>query len=45
MASLLAFTALATLLLVLGGGVQGEKKLSHPSLTGVPTLTLKVLYW
>ena len=38
-------TAMATMLLVMGAGVSGEKKLSHPSLTGGASLTMKVLYW
>lgn len=37
--------AIATLLLVMGGGADGEKKLSHPALTGGVSLTMKVMYW
>ena len=42
---LLSLTAVATVLLVLGGGVSGEKKLSHPALTRGAALSMKVLYW
>jgi len=37
--------SLVSLLLVMGGGAEGEKKLTHPALTGTASLTLKVLYW
>ncbi len=36
---------LILLLVVLGVGVEAERRLSHPALTGSATLTLKVLYW
>ena len=42
---LLSLTALAAVLLVMGSGVSGEKKLSHPALTRGAALTMKVLYW
>ena len=37
--------ALAVLYVVIGSGVEGQRKLSHPALTGSATVTLKVLYW
>lgn len=36
---------LVVCLLVLGGQGEGKKQLSHPSLTGISTISLKVLYW
>ena len=41
----LSLTALATVLFTMGGGVSGEKKLSHPALTRGAALSMKVLYW
>jgi hypothetical protein len=41
----LSVTALAAVLLVMGSGVSGEKKLSHPALTRGAALTMKILYW
>ena len=42
---LLSLTAVAVFMLVMGAGVNGEKKLSHPALTRGTSLTMKVLYW
>lgn len=38
-------TVLTALLIVFGGGVGAQKKLTHPAFTGTAALTLKVLYW
>lgn len=45
LSGVLSLTALATVLLVMGGGVSGEKKLSHPALTRGASLSMRVLYW
>ena len=42
---LLSLTALATILIVMGDGVSGEKKLSHPAFTKDTSMNMKVLYW
>lgn len=41
----LSLIALVTVILVMGSGVSGEKKLSHPALTRGAAHTMKVLYW
>ena len=40
-----SLVVLCAAVLMMGGGVEGERKLTHPAFTGAATLTLKVIYW